>query len=104
MFSVETCYFAPSALTGSSCPYPGRLPWAITFRAFGAENQEFSHTLGSDRVGDGMLTSQVKVTATVRTSCSRERQPTRYPRGGTDLTFHGKLSSRLLIRSQQEGK
>jgi hypothetical protein len=31
---------------------PRALPWAITFRAFGAENQEFSHTLGS-RVGDG---------------------------------------------------
>ncbi len=33
---------------------PRALPWAITFRALGAENQEFSHSLGNRWVIHGV--------------------------------------------------
>jgi hypothetical protein len=46
VFSRDLLFRAFSAY-GVVMTLPRALPWAITFRAFGAENQEFSHTLRS---------------------------------------------------------
>lgn len=43
--SLRLFHFAPSALQISSGSPPGPLAQAATFRAFGAENQGFSHSL-----------------------------------------------------------
>ncbi len=48
--SINRRYFALSALQDSYTHLPRALPWAFTFRAFGAGKQSFSHGLGSDRV------------------------------------------------------
>src|SRR6266446_2964523 len=45
-FRTTRVYFAPSALPGIREPLPGPLAQAVTFRAFGAEEIEFPHSLG----------------------------------------------------------
>ena len=41
LFSIDASYFALSALPKKSIHLPRALPWAITFRAFGAEIRSF---------------------------------------------------------------
>jgi len=48
-------YFAPSALPRIIEPLPGALPQAVTFRAFGTETLEFSHSLYRSRFYTGSV-------------------------------------------------
>jgi hypothetical protein len=53
--SCRLLYFAPSALPEINGPLPRALPWAVTFRAFGASAQEFSHSLYREVVLTSLL-------------------------------------------------
>ena len=80
VFRFEIRHFAPSALRDMYCSLPRALPWALTFRAFGAEDRTF-HTISvlgrSTRQGQQTTNEKFRVEKekTTTRSWSQERRP-----------------------------